>query len=233
MKGCFKEFAAISVGDMDMNHAYEYCFFDLDGTIIDSSDGITHSVCYALDKFGISETDRNKLFAFIGPPLTDSFEQFYGFSGDRCMEAVKYYREYYRVKGIYENQVYHGLEEVLRELKQRGKVLVVATSKPEVFAREIIEYYHLDQYFDYVAGMELDGRRGTKAEVIEYALEICGVTDRTKVLMIGDRKYDMEGARSAGIDALGVLYGFGSRAELNLAGADYIAESVMDILSYV
>lgn len=216
-----------------MAGSYHYCLFDLDGTIIDSSLGITNSVRYALAKYGLEEPDRSRLFQFIGPPLTESFEAFCGFDKAQCAEAVAYYREYYREKGIYENVVYRGLEEVLQKLKERKKVLVVATSKPEVFAREIIQYFHLDKYFDYVAGMELDGRRGTKADVIEYALDVCGVTDRSQVLMIGDRKYDVKGARSAGIDSLGILYGFGSRDELTEAGADYIAESVYDILSYV
>ena len=212
---------------------YQFCFFDLDGTITDSSLGITNSVRYALGKFGITEPDRTKLYRFIGPPLTESFREFYGFSRERCQEAVRYYREYYREKGIYENRVYDGLEAVLKQLKEAGKHLVVATSKPEVFAREIIGYFHLEQYFEYVAGMELDGGRGTKAEVIEYALEACGIQDRSRVLMIGDREHDVIGASKAGIDCLGVLYGFGTREELEQAGASAIADSVEEILRFV
>ena len=215
------------------NKSYEYCFFDLDGTLTDSSSGITNAVRYALDKYGIREPDRRKLYRFIGPPLTESFREFYGFSGERCQEAVRYYREYYREKGIYENRVYDGLEAVLKQLKEVGKHLVVATSKPEVFAREIIGYFHLEQYFEYVAGMELDGGRGTKAEVIEYALEACGIQDRSRVLMIGDREHDVIGASKAGIDCLGVLYGFGTREELEQAGASAIADSVEEILRFV
>lgn len=214
-------------------NVYQFCFFDLDGTITDSSLGITNSVRYALGKFGITEPDRTKLYRFIGPPLTESFREFYGFSGERCQEAVRYYREYYREKGIYENRVYDGLEAVLKQLKEAGKHLVVATSKPEVFAREIIGYFHLEQYFEYVAGMELDGGRGTKAEVIEYALEACGIQDRSRVLMIGDREHDVIGASKAGIDCLGVLYGFGTREELEQAGASAIADSVEEILRFV
>ena len=214
-------------------NVYQFCFFDLDGTITDSSLGITNSVRYALGKFGITEPDRTKLYRFIGPPLTESFREFYGFSGERCQEAVRYYREYYREKGIYENRVYDGLEAVLKQLKEVGKHLVVATSKPEVFAREIIGYFHLEQYFEYVAGMELDGGRGTKAEVIEYALEACGIQDRSRVLLIGDREHDVIGASKAGIDCLGVLYGFGTREELEQAGASAIADSVEEILRFV
>ncbi len=216
-----------------MSESYLYYFFDLDGTITDSSLGITNSVRYALEKYGITEPDRRKLYRFIGPPLTDSFREFYGFSKEQCREAVIYYREYYQKKGIYENRVYEGLEEVLISLKVAGKHLVVATSKPEVFAREIIEFFHLDKYFEYVAGMELDGGRGSKAEVIKYAMETCGIHDHSSVLMIGDREHDVYGARSVGIDCLGVLYGFGSREELKKAGASYIINSIDEILRFV
>lgn len=215
-----------------MGKSYQYFLFDLDGTLVDSSIGITNSVRYALAKYGIEEPDRSRLYRFIGPPLTDSFREFYGFSEETCWEAVEFYREYYKKKGIYENRVYEGLEALLRQMVERGKKLIVATSKPEVFAREIIRFYHLDPFFQYVAGMELDGGRGTKAEVIEYALHACKVASWEEVLMIGDRRYDVEGAHEAGIDCLGVLYGFGSRRELQKAGADYIVGAVSDILMY-
>ncbi len=214
------------------NSNYEIYFFDLDGTLTDSSLGITNSVMYALGKYGIEETDRKKLYPFIGPPLKASFERFYGFSGEQCEEAIRYYREYYREKGIFENRVYEGIEAVLQELKNQGRRLVVATSKPEPFARQIIDHFHLTQYFDYVAGMELDGGRGTKEAVIRYALDVCGITDKSGVLMVGDREHDVFGAHAAGIDCLGILYGFGSREELEKAGADYIAESAEGILRF-
>lgn len=216
----------------DKKRSYDIFLFDLDGTLTDSSLGITNSVIYALKKFGIEETDRTKLYPFIGPPLPVSFEQFYGFSKDQCAEAVKYYREYYHDRGLFENHVYDGLEDVLRELKRLCKTLVVATSKPEPFARQIIEHFGLAQYFDYVAGAELDGGRGTKEEVIRYALDVCGIKEKTKVLMVGDREHDVFGARGAGIDCLGILYGFGSREELEEAGADYIEEAAEGILKF-
>lgn len=214
------------------NRSYDTFFFDLDGTLTDSSLGITNSVMYALKKYGIEETDRTKLYPFIGPPLAVSFENFYGFSREQCMEAIGFYREYYQDKGIFENRIYDGLEDVLRELKERGKRLAVATSKPEPFARRIIEHFHLTQYFDYVAGMELDGKRGTKEEVIRYAMDVCKIADRSRVLMVGDREHDVLGAHAAGIDCLGILYGFGSGEELAHAGADYIAETVEGILNF-
>lgn len=215
-----------------MHKSYRYFLFDLDGTLVDSSIGITNSVRYALGKYGIEEPDRSRLYRFIGPPLTYSFREFYGFSEETCWEAVEYYREYYKKKGIYENRVYEGIEVLLKQLIGQGKELIVATSKPEVFAREIIRFHHLDSYFQYVAGMELDGGRGTKAEVIEYALCACKIVSREKTLMIGDRRYDVEGAHKVGVDCMGVLYGFGSRKELKEAGADYIVGSVSDILMY-
>lgn len=208
---------------------YHTYFFDLDGTITDSSLGITNSAMYALKKFGIAEEDRVKLYKFIGPPLVVSFREYYGFSEEKAWEAVRYYREYYQDKGIFENRVYDGFEEMLKKLKAAGKRLAVATSKPEPYARKIIEYFGLSSYFDYVAGMELDGGRGTKAEVILYALDVLGIEDKSEVLMIGDREHDVIGAKEAGVDCLGVLYGFGDRKELEEAGADYIAETVEDI----
>ncbi len=213
--------------------SYDIILFDLDGTITDSAPGITNSVVYALKKYGIQETDYEKLCKFIGPPLADSFQEYYGFSKEQSLEAVKYYREYYSDKGIFENSVYGGFEEVVKKLKERRKQLAVATSKPEPFAGRIIEHFGLAPYFDCVAGMELDGGRGTKAEVIQYALDMCRVRDKEKVLMVGDRRHDVMGARSAGIDCLGVLYGFGTREELEEAGADYIAETVGEILDFI
>ncbi len=217
---------------MNDKRSYDTFFFDLDGTLTDSSLGITNSVIYALKKYGIEETDRTKLYPFIGPPLTVSFERYYEFSKEQSIEAVGYYREYYREKGLFENRVYDGLVPVLEELKRRGRTLVVATSKPEPFARKIIEHFGLNSYFDYVAGMEMDGGRGTKEAVIRYALDACRITDKSKVLMIGDREHDVIGAKAAGIDCLGILYGFGSREELLEAGADYIEETAEGILKY-
>lgn len=213
--------------------SYDVFFFDLDGTITDSSLGITNSVMYALKRYGIEETDREKLYPFIGPPLTESFGKYYGFSKEQAVEAVGVYREYYTEKGLYENRVYDGFEETVGRLKNAGKTLIVATSKPEPFARTILEYFHLASYFDYIAGMELDGGRGTKAEVIRYAMEVCGIQDKSKALMVGDREHDVIGAKETGMDCLGVLYGFGNREELEKAGADYIVDQPEDILGFM
>ena len=217
-----------------MSKKYEIFLFDLDGTITDSALGITNSVMYALKKFGIEETDRTKsLKKFIGPPLTESMEKYYGMSEEEALLGVKYYREYYHDKGIYENRVYDGLEEVLKKINEAGKQAIVATSKPEKYAKIIMDHFHLTKYFACVAGMEMDGGRGTKAQVITYALEKNDITDKSKVLMIGDREHDVVGAHENGLDCLGILYGFGSRKEFEEAGADYIRENVEDILQFV
>lgn len=214
-----------------MEKVYKICLFDLDGTITDSAPGIVNSVIYALKKFGIKETDREKLLQFIGPPLTESFHRFYGFTEEDGWKAVEYYREYYAEKGIFECTVYEGLEDALKKIKESGRKILVATSKPEVYAKRIIEHFGLTKYFDYIAGMELDGGRGTKARVIEYALETCKIKNRDEVLMIGDREYDVFGAESLGIDCVGVLYGFGSREELENAGAKYIISRPEELIN--
>lgn len=214
-----------------MEKVYKICLFDLDGTITDSAPGIVNSVIYALKKFGIEETDREKLLQFIGPPLTESFHRFYGFTEEESWKAVEYYREYYAEKGIFECTVYEGLEDALKKIKESGRKILVATSKPEVYAKRIIEHFGLTKYFDYIAGMELDGGRGTKAQVIEYALETCKIKNRDEVLMIGDREHDVFGAENLGIDCVGVLYGFGSREELEKAGAKYVISRPEDLIN--
>lgn len=208
---------------------YEYILFDLDGTLTDSGIGITNSAMYALGRYGIEVSDRKELYRFIGPPLMKSFEKYYGFSKEEAENAVEYYREYYRNKGIFENLLYGGFEELLKTLKDNNKVLIVATSKPEVFARQIVDYFHIGQYFTYVAGSNLDGTRTSKEEVIKHALESCNILDLSKVVMIGDRDYDIIGAKQIGVDSIGVLFGYGDRNELEKAGADFIAATVEDI----
>ena len=212
---------------------YKYILFDLDGTITESGPGIMNSVEYALNKMNREVGDRDTLKKFIGPPLTESMEKYYGMSKEEALLGVKYYREYYHDKGIYENRVYDGLEEVLKKINEAGKQAIVATSKPEKYAKIIIDHFHLTQYFACVAGMEMDGGRGTKAQVITYALEKNDITDKSNVLMIGDREHDVIGAHENGLDCLGILYGFGSRKEFEEAGADYIRENVEDILQFV
>lgn len=212
---------------------YDVILFDLDGTLTDSGLGITNSVAYALKKYGIEVTDRTELYKFIGPPLRESFEKYYGFSEKEAEKAVEYYREYYVDKGIFENTVYFGIEDLLKEIRDSGKRAIVATSKPQVFAKRILEHFGLADYFEQIAGASLDETRTKKDEVIAYVLETCGISDRSRVLMVGDREHDILGAKKNGIDSLGVLFGYGGYAELKEAGASYIAETVKDIYPVV
>ncbi len=209
--------------------SYEVALFDLDGTLIDSGEGITNSVAYSLRKFGIEIKDKTELYRFIGPPLHESYEKFYGFSKEKAKTAVEYYREYYREKGIFENQVYEGVEELLKTLYDAGKLLIVATSKPKLFAEQILNYLDLAKYFTYIAGANMDGTMTKKAEVIQYALTTADVSDFSKAVMIGDREHDILGAKAVGVDAIGVLFGYGDYEELKNAGADYIVKKAEEI----
>jgi len=212
---------------------FEYYFFDLDGTLTDPGIGITNSVMYALKRFGIEVSDRSELYKFIGPPLIDSFENFYGFTKEQAFEALGYYREYFSTDGLFENTVYPDVEASLTVLKNAGAKLVVATSKPEEFSNRILKHFGLDKYFDFVAGATMDEKRSTKAAVIEHALTSLGITNPDNVLMIGDRSHDCIGAGEHGIACAGVLYGYGTITELTEAGAKYIVETPANLASLV
>lgn len=212
---------------------YKYILFDLDGTLTDPGIGITNSVMYALEKFGIEVSDRASLYKFIGPPLLDSFQNYYGFTKEESELALKYYREYFKPHGLYENEVYNGVEDLLKNLKAKGKTIIVATSKPEEFAVEILKHFNLYQYFDFVGGASMDEKRVKKADVIAYALEKCNVVDLSSVVMIGDREHDVYGAKQIGVDSIGVLYGYGDYEELQKAGADHIVSTPEEILSVI
>ena len=212
---------------------YKTIFFDLDGTITDSAPGIMNSIKYALEKNHLPMLSEEQLRSFIGPPLRGQFCKVCGLADEESARMVEDYREYYRDKGIFGNNVYDGVIEMLEKLRKKGFRLAIATSKPEKYAKIIMDHFHLTKYFACVAGMEMDGGRGTKAQVITYALEKNDITDKSKVLMIGDREHDVIGALENGLDCLGILYGFGSRKEFEEAGADYIRENVEDILQFV
>lgn len=212
---------------------YQNILFDLDGTLTDSGVGITNSVMYALKKFHIEVEDRASLYKFIGPPLDESFEKYFGFSKEESKLAVQYYREYFRPKGLYENEIYKGIPELLSELKSRNKTLIIATSKPEEFTIKILKHFHLYKYFDHIAGATFDGTRVNKTDVILYALQNCRISDLSSTVMIGDRENDILGAKQVGIDSIGVLYGYGDCEELTSAGATYLAESADDILKII
>lgn len=204
----------------------QYVLFDLDGTLTDSAEGIVNSVIYALKQNGIEETDREKLLAFVGPPLVDSFMKYYGMTEEDAKKTTEDYRVYFRDRGWCENYVYDGIPEALEALRKEGFRLVVATSKPEVFARRIMEYFKLDSYFEIIGGSTLDGRISKKGQVIDYVLNTIGTEERKRVIMVGDREHDVNGARENGLPCVGVLYGYGSREELEAAGASFICPDV-------
>ena len=171
----------------------------------------------------------NRLCPFIGPPLKDSFIKFYGFPEEQAREAIDRYREYFAVTGLFENKEYPGIHEMLGELKRQGAVLLVATSKPEVFARQILKHFHMDTYFDFIGGADMEETRVRKGEVIRYVLEESGITDVSRAVMIGDREHDILGARENGMDSIGVLYGYGNLEEHQEAGADAVAATVGEL----
>lgn len=211
-----------------MNVQYDYFLMDLDGTITDPKEGITKSVAYALKQYGIETENLDSLCKFIGPPLAQSFERFYGFSKEQSLEAVEKYREYYRPKGIFENYVYEGMEQLLQAVKERGGKLVLATSKPEIFAKQILEYFKIDHYFDLIAGSSMDTSRCEKGQVIEYALKSANIPIENAI-MIGDREHDVMGAKENALPCIGVLFGYGNREELEAAQAEYIVKDVDEL----
>lgn len=210
----------------------QYLLFDLDGTLTDPMVGITSSVQYALEKFGIHVRYLKELIPFIGPPLAESFQKFYGFSKEDAEKAIQYYREYYAPKGIFENEVYEGIPEMLAHLTEAGFTLLVATSKPTVFARKVLKHFGMEDYFSFVGGSELDGSRTKKAEVISYILKTCGI-EAKEAIMIGDRRHDIEGRKACGLESVGVLYGYGTEQELTEAGADHIIRTVAELEDYL
>ena len=214
---------------------FTHIFFDLDGTLTDPALGITNSFIHALKFYGMEIPSYEELCKLIGPPLPYSFEITFGFSHEKAMEAVAKYREYFSTKGLFENKVYDGIPELLQTLKEKGKHLVVATSKPEEYSIKIIEHFGLAKYFDFVCGSLMDESRSKKDEVIAYALERCGLGegDKQNVLMVGDRFHDIEGAKKNNLKSCGVLFGYGSREELEDAGADYIVKSVKELLEVI
>lgn len=214
----------------------KYLLFDLDGTLTDPRVGITTCVQYALRDFGIDEPDITKLEPFIGPPLRDSFKNFYGFDDEQAESAVERYRERFRDTGIFENEVYEGIPHMLRTLQSKGIFLAVASSKPQVFVERILEHFNLKKYFAVVVGSELDGTRENKDEVVREALNRLfdgKPVQKDQVYMIGDRSFDVEGAKALGIESVGVTYGFGSMEELKEAKADYIVRSVEELEKFL
>lgn len=206
----------------------KYIFFDLDGTLTDPMEGICKAAAKGLAHFGI-EKDYKDLTYFIGPPLMDTYRDCFGMSGEQAKEAVRVFRAYFQPIGIYENQIYPGIETMLKHLEEADCYLAMATSKPEPMAEIVLEHFKIRSYMKLVAGSTMDETRTKKSEVLQYAIDRLGLSDLSEAVMVGDRSYDVLGAKAFGMKSVGVLYGYGSREELEEAGADYIVESVEEL----
>ncbi len=211
---------------------FEYLLFDLDGTLTDPYEGITRCFQYALKAFGVEEKQEN-LKKVIGPPLIDAFMEFYGFPREKGELAVAKYRERFSTVGLFENEVYPGIPELLSNLQKAGKTICLATAKPEVFAKRILEKFDLSQYFSVVVGAELNGARNYKKDVIAEVLRQLDNPPLETVLMIGDRKQDIEGAKVCHVASLGVRFGYAEPGELEEAGCTRYAGTVAELQEYL
>lgn len=208
---------------------YKIILFDLDGTLSDPKVGITKSVQYALERLDIIEHNLDNLDCFIGPPLQVSFAEYYGFDEEKSQKAIDFYRERFKKKGMFENELYPNIPPLLKSLKEQDFTLIVATSKPTVFSEQILKYFNIDHYFDLVVGSNLDGTRSSKTEIIQYILEKYKDDEFDNFIMVGDRKHDIIGAKNIGIDSIGVTYGYGSFEEISRSNPTHIASSVEQI----
>lgn len=209
---------------------YDIIAFDLDGTLTNPERGLVASYKYALKKMGVRYGTDSELRRFIGPPLFEEWQTCYGMTPEEAGKTVSLFREFFSVYGWWDNELYPGIREMLEELRSRGKKIILSTSKPEVFAKKILVLFGIDGYFDFVGAATLDHKREKKHEVLEYALCGVGAQDRSRCILVGDRKYDAEGAEICGIDSLAVTFGHGSLDELRSAGFKYIASSTKEIL---
>lgn len=212
---------------------YKAILFDLDGTLTESGEGITKSVQYALEKVGKPEPDLEKLRVFVGPPLLEQFMKYADLDEETGRQAVAYYRERYSVTGIFENRVYPGVKEMLEELRMKGYLLAVASSKPENYVKQILDYFELTPYFHEIVGSEMNGNRTRKSQVIEEALIRLKLSGhREQVLMVGDKEHDVLGAREAGVECVAVSYGYGTMEELEAANPLRIVDSAKELLHF-
>ena len=206
--------------------------FDWDGTVADTRPGIFNSVRYAIGQYGIADKPDDELRYFIGPPLYDGFEHVFGVSPELANELTDTYRVYYRDKGIFECNVYEGVGDLLRELHDAGVKTAVVSSKPKEFLDRLVEHFGLAEHLDAVVGPAMDNHNSNKAVLVNQALKELMLLPST-VAMIGDRHFDMEGAKAAGVSAVGVLYGYGTEEELCKAGADAICDQVADLRGFL
>ena len=208
---------------------YDIIAFDLDGTLTNPERGLIASFVYAFKKMGVDYGQKSELKRFIGPPIYEEWQRCFGFTPEESSKALLIFREYYSVYGWWDNEIYPGVKEMLEKLKNAGKKIILATSKPEIFAKKVLELFDISKYFDFIGGASTDKTRDKKSEVLEYSLASVGVSDKSKAILVGDRVYDSEGAIACGIDSLGVLYGHGSDSEVRSAGFTYVVNNVEDI----
>ena len=208
--------------------------FDLDGTLVNTGEGITKCVRYALKKFGIEEMDQKKLERFIGPPLVDSFQREYDFSEEDAWKARRFYHERYNNKGIFECELYSDVKETLEKLSGEEYRIAVASSKPEELCETIIKHFQIEHYFELIGGAEMDGTIGTKTEVLEHVLRRLEIKNKDEVVLIGDTRYDAIGARETGIDCIGITYGFEYDIDaMREAGTVYICDTLKEVVEYL
>ena len=209
---------------------YNYYLFDFDGTLCDTTEGIFNSVIYSLECYGIKENDLKKLEFFIGPPLFESYKTLYNVSDEDAKWLIEKYRERYRIKASEESSLYKGIKEMLSALKAKGKKIAIASSKPDFFVKEISKHHNILEYFDFISAESFRNNHSSKRELINACLEFFGNPPKEQVIMIGDRFYDIDGAKAVGVDSAGAVYGFGTEEELTNAGATYILNSPSDLI---
>ena len=209
---------------------YNYYFFDFDGTLCDTTEGIFNSIIYSLECYGIKETDRKKLNFFVGPPLFESYKTIYNVSDEDANWLIAKYRERYKTKAAEESALYEGIVDLLKELKNRGKKIGIASSKPILFVEEISKHHGIDIYYDFISAEDFKNNHSSKKDLINACLEFFGNPEKSEVIMIGDRFYDIDGAKAVGVDSAGAVYGFGTEEELTNAGATYILHTPDDLL---
>lgn len=207
--------------------------FDLDGTLTESGEGITKSVQYALEQMGKPEKDLSKLQVFIGPPLIQQFMKYAGFSKEEAVQALHHYRQRFATKGLFENWLYPGVEEMLQELSNKGYILAIASSKPEFYILQILEHFQMSTYFKEVVGATMDEKRTAKDEVIAEALQRLSIVNKENVVMVGDKEHDIFGAKTHQIPCIAVTYGYGTKEEIENAGPDQIVHSVQELKEYL
>ena len=213
---------------------YDYVIFDFDGTVVDTGEGIVKSLQYSFEQMGREIPDMSDLKKFIGPPIHYSYTHFYGVSEDEVGEYIKKYRERYKIKGIYESVLYDGMKELLSELRSRGVKLGIASSKPEHLIYSVADYLKITDMFDAIVGVKIDdSNHSTKTGLVLDAMKKQGAKDKSRVLMVGDRCFDIDGASGAGVKSCGALWGYGNEEEFKAHNADFIISLPSDVINLI